>query len=110
VAAFSAIGNVAESVTYRSKTSNPTYTPSTGAVTDGYTDYTVSMVFTKITDNELLKENVQLDDMWALIPASNLTPTPKLNDEIVRDSSTWNIRMIKTDPTEALWKFLIRQG
>jgi len=40
----------------------------------------------------------------------NLTPTPKLNDEIVRDSSTWNIRMIKTDPTEALWKFLIRQG
>lgn len=109
VTAFNIAGNIKESVSYRSKTSNPTYNPTTGAVSDPYTDYTVSMIFTKTKKEEIDNQAIMSNDEWALIPQLNLTPTPKENDLIIRNSISYNIVKIGTDPAGALWKLLIRR-
>lgn len=123
VAAFNGIGNIPESVTFRSMSSGqPAYDPETGDVTETYTDYTVLMVFTSISTHEVgagilpfeqkTGDNIYIEssDMWALIPQENLTPTPKMLDFIIRNSTKWKMLDIRTDPAAALWKFLIRRG
>ena len=123
VAAFNGIGDIPESVTFRSMASGaPTYDPSVGEVTESYTDYTVLMVFTNVSTHEVgagalpfgqkTGDNIyiQSTDMWALIPQSNLTPTPKIIDVIIRSSVQMKIVDIRTDPAAALWKFLVRRG
>ncbi|RLA56948.1 MAG: hypothetical protein DRR04_13610 [Gammaproteobacteria bacterium] len=112
VSAFNALSDIPESATYRSISgSQPAYNPATGSVTESYTDYTVSFVFTKVKEREINESSViKSNDMWALIPTMNLTPTPKIIDSIIRDGAGWNIIDIRTDPTEALWKILVRKG
>ena len=123
VAAFNGLGDIPESVTFRSMASGaPAYDPSEGEVTESYTDYTVLMVFTRIRTHEIStsaiadasktgdKIEVRSNDMWALIPQDNLTPTPKVIDVIVRSSAIWQIVDIRTDPAAALWKFLVRKA
>jgi len=109
--AFVAAGNIKESVSYRSKTgASATYDPVEGEVTDAYTDYSVSMIINKSRatqkDNRVIFEN----DDDAMIPVDNLTPTPKLHDQIIRNTTeVWDIVWFKTDPAQALWTFQIRK-
>jgi hypothetical protein len=113
--AFSAAGNVKKSVTYRSKSNkNPTYTPSTNTVTDRYTDYTVNMIFESYISREIDNRTVLATDQKALIPVDNLTPTPKINDEVIVDKGettevNWDIVHIHKDPADALYTFQIRK-
>lgn len=109
--AFTAAGNIKETVTYRSKTSaSASYDPDTGIVTDAYTDYSVSMIINKSRsfqhDNRAILEN----DDDAMIPVDNLTPTPQLHDQILRNTTDiWDIVWLKSDPALALWTFQIRK-
>ena len=110
-AAFVAAGNVRETVSYRSKTNaSATYDPTTGAVTDAYTDYSVKMIINNSRalqgDNRAILPN----DCDAMIPVDNLTPTPKLHDQIIRSSTeVWDIVWYDVDAAQALWTFQIRK-
>lgn len=123
VAAFNGLGDIPESVTFRSMASGaPAYDPAIGSVTETYTDYTVLMVFTRVKQHEISvsanteasktgdKIEVRASDTWALIPKRNLTPTPKMIDVIIKNGETWKLADVRTDPAEALWKLLIRKA
>ena len=89
VAAFVAAGDLKEEVTYRSKTEgSSSYTPSTGAVSDPYTDYGVEMLFTNYKQEQIDGQAILPTDEMAMIPVDNLTPIPKLNDLIIRTDET----------------------
>ena len=109
--AFVVAGNIKETVSYRSKTNaSATYDPTEGTVTDAYTDYSVSMIINKArstqNDNRVILEN----DDEAMIPVDNLTPTPKLHDVIIRNTTeVWDIVWFRTDPAQALWTFQLRR-
>jgi len=109
--AFVAAGNIRETVSYRSKTAaSASYDPIEGVITDAYTDYSVAMIINKSrsvqNDNRAILEN----DDDAMIPVDNLTPAPKLHDQIVRNTTEiWDIVWFKTDPALALWTFQIRK-
>jgi len=112
VTAFNALADIPESATYRSMDDDQAaYNPATGTVTEDYTDYTVSFVFTDPKSFETSNSSViQSSDVWALVPTTNLTPTPKLIDVIIRADVEWNVIDIRPDPAGALWKILIRKG
>jgi len=112
VTAFNALSDIPESATYRSMDDDQAaYNPATGTVTEDYTDYTVSFVFTSPKLFEISNSGImQSSDVWALVPTTNLTPTPKLIDVIIRDDAEWQVVDIRTDPAAALWKILIRKG
>jgi len=111
VAAFNAAGNIKTSVTYRSKTNiNPSFEPSTGTITDSYTDYTdVEFIFLKYEVKEIDGKSILRNDRKAIIPVTNLTPTPKRDDIILLSSIPWNVVEFNTDPADALWEFQLRK-
>ena len=110
-AAFTAAGDIKVSSTYRSYTSgSSTYDPAIGAVTAPYTDYTVSLIFTNYLAKEIDGSSILPTDQKAMIPVDDLTPTPKLNDVIIKNSVTWHIVNIAKDAADALYTFQIRQS
>lgn len=111
--AFTAAGNIRETISYRSKTNaSSTYNPVTGTVTDAYTDYD-SLKMIAFTDKQLQIDGQAIlpHDAFLMIPVENLTPTPKLHDQILRNSGTetWDIIWFETDAALALWKFQLRK-
>jgi len=110
-AAFDAVGDIPESVTYRSKTNaSSSYDPTTGTVTDAYTDYSVSMIIGPSQSRQNDGRAILEMDCDAMIAVDDLTPTPKLHDQILRNTSeAWDIVWFKTDAAQALWTFQIRK-
>ena len=112
-----ATGTIRKSVIYKSKSANPTYNPSTGAVTEAETSYTVQAVLDMspsglgsaigLGDVKNLAVNKNLKTVY--IPKLDLTPTPKITDEIVIDTVTWEIEDINIDPADALWILSIKK-
>lgn len=110
-AAFTAAGNVKESVTVRIKSSsNPAYNPSTDSVTDSYTDYTVNALPSGYDTKEIDGRTILNTDEKLMILVEDLPSiTPKRNDQIIRDSVTWEIESVHKDPADALWTLQIRK-
>lgn len=108
--AFAAAGDLRTTVTYRSKNSgSATYTPSTGAVSDSYSSYTIKVILADYTITERDGKTVLSTDRKAIIPVSKLTPTPKTNDIIVIDDVSWDVVGYKKDPADALYTIQIRK-
>jgi hypothetical protein len=110
VAAFVAAGNLKEEVTYRSKTEGSAgYTPSSGAVSDPYTDYGVQMLFMNYKQEQIDGKAILPIDEMAMIPVDNLAPIPKLNDLIIRtneDGTNYTCEVqgpYEKDPARALY-------
>jgi len=111
IAAFNAAGNVKTSVTYRSKfNANPSFDPETSIVKNTYTDYIdVEFIFLKYEVKEIDGTSILRNDIKAIIPFDNLTPTPKRDDIILLSSIPWNVVEFNTDPADALWEFQLRK-
>lgn len=109
--AFTVADSVLETVTYRSKTNaSADYDPVDGEVdTDAYTAYSVKMLIDQNTQRQIDGQAILAHDDFLLIPVDNLTPTPKLHDQIIRDSEVWDIVYFETDPAQALWTFQVRR-
>lgn len=107
-AAFTALGDIPQSVTYTSKGTS-TYNPTTGAVTSTDTTYTVSMVLESYSSREIDNQIILSTDQKATIPQANLTPTPKVTDTITISSVVWGIVGIGQDPASATWVFQLRK-
>lgn len=98
-AAFTAIGDIPESATYRRTSSS--YVPSTGVNTITNTDYTISKaVFAKFEQFEIDKVLVLGSDVKMIFQTSGLSIIPNIaTDKVVRtDGKIYNILRVSHDP------------
>ena len=110
VAAFVAIDDIPKSCTYHPKGAT-SYNPATGAVTEGsQSDETVSFVFAGFTIDEIDGTTIKSSDMKALIPFSNISATPKVEDYLTENSVRWNVMGKRKDPADALWILHVRKA
>lgn len=107
---IAAMDDLAESSTYTS-VATPSYTPSTGAITEPSTLYAgVPIIFTSYSRMEIDGEAVRAEDQKAIIATMDLVPTPTLNDTITKaDGTVWNVIGIRTDPAGAAWVLQVRR-
>ncbi len=113
--AFSAIGDLAETVEYIHAGQEPDYDPTTGEVTpDSDTSSpqvrAVILAVGKSTQDQLptaLVEVARPGDQLALIPAVDLDTAPTTGDKLVKDDDTWLVKGMEVDPAGGLWKVLL---
>lgn len=110
-AAFAAADDVKEEVTLRVKASaNPAYNPTTDSVTDTYTDYDVNAIPSGYDSREVNNQTILDTDEKVKILVDDISNvTPKRNDQVVRDSVTWEVIHVHKDPADAVWTLQIRK-
>ena len=100
--AFNAIGDIAETITYRSRTDG-SYNAATGVVSHTDTDTSIKAVITALSDsqdpNTIAEEHS--GDLSFLFQQSDLTGDPDTGDEIVRGGETYTVNKIEFDPAGA---------
>jgi hypothetical protein len=111
--AFTAIGDIPETATYRYYLSgDPSYQPEEGYVFNPKTDYSLTMLFTKFNEREIDNQVVLSTDMKCIVEATEFSDnsiTPKGADLIIKDSENWEIKSIYLDPTESVYIFQLRR-
>ncbi len=110
VTALNAFSSLSESVTYNSKTdTSASYDPTTGIVSDPYVSYAgVEMIFLEYEATKIDNVTILTTDQQAMIAQSELTPTPKRGDTIIRSSEKWDVVSVTKDPADALWILQVR--
>jgi archaellum component FlaF (FlaF/FlaG flagellin family) len=109
--AFSAIGNLAEVVTYvQVSARQQEYSPTTGVVDALSLKHSgVDALFTEYSAREIDGSVIKPKDNKVLIPGNEVTFTPKQGDMIERASSeVWRVVNVEIDPAEALWQLQCR--
>ncbi len=112
--AFDTIGDLKETVDYIHEGQEPSYDPTTGAVTPDSATTTIQVraifkAFTK-TDTRLPTELVQVGkpgDQVVLVPGVDVTIKPNTGDKIVKDDDTWLVKGAVPDPAEGLWTMIV---
>lgn len=111
---ISSLGDVPVSGTYR-VIGDATYNTATGQVTANETEYTgVKMVYddsSQLTLGNMDIPNIPINTNERLIYIAqvDLTPTPKVKDEVDLESVTYEIIDVKTDPANALWILKVKK-
>lgn len=106
---FAALGDVAETVTYRHR-SAASYSASAGVVTESFSDDTASAVIADYTRQERADTAIQPEDRKALVLASTLTAAPVLGDQLVTAAGqTLQVVGVETDPVSAVWVLQVRR-
>jgi hypothetical protein len=98
-AAFTAIGDIPESATYRRTAT--AYVPSTGVTTVTNTDYTITKAaFVKYEGFEIDKVTILGTDIKMIFQTSKLAITPNIaTDKVVRtDGKVYNVLRVSHDP------------
>lgn len=102
--AFSGLGEIPETATFRRTTS--TYTPSTGANTVTNKDYTiVKAVFAAYDASHIDKVTVLATDIKMIFQQSELTISPNIaTDKVIRtsDGKVFNIVRTSQDPVRSI--------
>lgn len=106
--AYTALGDIPESVTYASKPT-ASYNPTTGATTLNATNYSVSMVFVKYRREEIDGEQIRPEDTKGLLPSKDLGFSPGLNDTITRNGQILAVTRMALDPTASLYILQLRR-
>jgi len=107
--AFTVMDDMLTTVTYRAKSSgSATYNTTTGAVSESYTDYSVDGLLVRYQSQEVDNVAIQPTDQKLLVPALDLTPTPKLNDIVVISSVSWQVINFSKDPAGAMYIIQLR--
>lgn len=104
-AAFDAIGNLVETVTYKSVTASG-YTPATGAVTRTTTNVTLPRtVFFEFTQKEIDNDPAVATDMKLMFPAADLNGIVPKSQDIFTDSlgRTWEVQRLLSVPTDVVY-------
>ena len=108
-AGFAALGDIVETVTYKSYASTSSYNPDTGTVTRTETSLTVGVVFMEYNKRDIDGVQIQAHDQRVLIRQAALSVTPSLNDRIVRSTGKiWEIISVGEDPAHATWDLQVR--
>lgn len=106
---FTALGNVKETVTYKTYQSTSSYDTTTGTVTRTETSTTLSGVFMSYTKREIDNAAVAPHDQKFLCQQADLATTPTLEDRLVRSNGTsWEVVWVKEDPAHVTWELQVR--
>jgi hypothetical protein len=107
-AAFRAIGDLKESVTYRR--TNNTYDAVTGVNTVVNSDTTIQAVFTSYSEFELNgSAGLQTFDVKMVVLATSLPSPPMMQvDRVIRAGREYNVLQSKTDPVGATYTIQLR--
>jgi hypothetical protein len=107
--AFIAVGDIAESGTYRRTAS--VYNTSTGTNVITNTDYIIDkVVWTKFDNFEIDRISILGSDVKVLFQTSKLSITPNIaTDQMVRaDGKIYNILRVSKDPAGAVYTLQLR--
>lgn len=112
--AFTAVGDLAETVDYTHEGQEPDYDTTTGLVTSDVATVTIQIramfLALKKDDSRLPTELVEValpGDQLVLVPGVDVTISPTTGDKIVKDDDTWLVKGFARDPAEGLWKFVV---
>ncbi len=110
--AFNAIGDIVETITYRSRTDG-IYNAATGVVSHADTDTSIQAVVEAISGEQ--DANViageHSGDLMFTFKQSQLSGDPDTGDEIVRGGETYTVNKIEFDPAGATFMVIgSRQG
>lgn len=106
--AFTALGDIPQSATYRRTTT--TYVPSTGNNTSTNADTTITAIFTRFNEIEIARTSgIQVTDIKALVQVASLAITPSIQlDTIINGGNTYNVVNFNKDPAGAMYVFQLR--
>ena len=98
------------STTYRDF-QGETFTPSTGAVTPSYTDYSLKAIMIELRAREVRAGNglYQLGDFRFHYNAQELIVEPAREDRIVYDGHTYELVKWYSDTIKGLWSIVARR-
>ena len=106
---LNALGNVKETVTYKSYQTSSSYNATTGAVTRTETSYTVEGIFDGYKKREVDNLNVLPHDMKFIMLQSEMAATPTTQDRLVRSTGkSWEVVWVEQDPVSATWTLQVR--
>lgn len=107
-AAFTALGDIPLSVTYRRTSSS--YNTATGSNTVTNTDYTITKaVLTRYENMEIDKVTVLGSDLKLIFQTSGLSVTPNIaTDIVIASGKTYNIVRVNKDPAGATYSLQLR--
>jgi len=106
--AIVSVGDLAETITYNARTTG-SYNVTTGAVAHTTTTYSLKAVLSplggKVDANDV---NTQFTgDLSAIFASRDLAVTPDTNDTVTRDSVTYAINNIISDPALASYTLIL---
>lgn len=119
-AAFNPINDLLTAATYVvTSDQDDNYDPESGEVSDNTDSYSINVLLTDIQASEfetakemkLTKDpNLLLNNTKkVMIPTLDLTPTPKVEDQITIEDVNWEVFRVAQDPAGALWELYIRK-
>lgn len=109
-AAFNAIGDIKTDISIVTNNSNPSYNPSTGAITSSSTSYSLQAVVVKYNRREIDGASVLATDAKIIVNGSDISVVPTTTDTIVIDSVTWNILNVLRDPSDSILEIHARRA
>jgi len=110
--ALKAVGDLAETITYNARTTG-SYNVTTGAVAHTTTTYSLKAVLSPLggkVDAKVGANDVSTQftgDLSAIFASRDLSVTPDTNDTITRDSVTYAINNIISDPALASYTLIL---
>ncbi len=106
--ALKAVGDLAETITYNARTTG-SYNVTTGAVSHTTTTYSLKAVLSplggKVDANDVSTQFT--GDLSAIFASRDLSVTPDTNDTVTRDSATYAINDIISDPALASYTLIL---
>ena len=106
---FSALGNLAESVSYLAYSASSTYNPTTGTETRSETSYSVSGLFLEYSKRDIDGQQIKPHDQKFLFQQASLAVRPTLQDRLLRtDGKYWEVISVSEDPAHATWELQMR--
>ena len=108
--AFTAVGDLKKSVTYRRTSGTPSYDPATGQFSATETDYVIDVVevgkqtvFTNPTLMAQLKVPIDTISNLFVIQRADLTDRPISDDKIISSGTTYPVIDVLEEPSESIW-------
>ncbi len=114
--AFVAVGDIAETITFRKRTTG-SYTTSSGVVSHTDSDTSIKAIVTPRSFQQQPQGGAAYEDknfittehggaLEFTIKASDITGTPDTNDQIVRDGEVYSVNQISFDPAGATYQII----
>ncbi len=116
--AFTAIGDLGETLDYIHEGIEPSYDVTTGLVTSDSATVTLRPRVVMVPFNSKVAKKLPGDlveiarpgDEVALIPGVDMTIEPTTGDKIVRSDETWVVKGFTRDPADGLWIILVKRA
>ena len=106
-AAFTAVGEVVSTATYRRTVS--TYNPATGGMVKVNTDYAVPLILVGFSNYEIDRQVIQAFDMKGILEQKNLSVTPNpATDTVLKDGKVYSVIRYVSDPANAVYTLHLR--